>query len=298
MKRWISIMLCLAMLVSAVPGDISMAFAAETEVVSEGIEAEAPLYEDTGETGLEEEAEEIELLTEEMIAQESIPETAEEYQEVQPEADTVPMEVPAEAIPEAFAGSESDELSKKDIAEFEFGYAKIAAGEVAVFSGADASSEVLCMLAADDAVLCTGRDGEYLNVIFNTDRGVVSGYVDQKALVPMSDSEINAFMDEATGYDSVVLYNDDLDLPLPAPVCIFAEEQPALEAGEESAEDEPSVEGEAPVEDAPIVDEETVTEAPSVEGEASVEDAPVVDEETITEAPSVEGEAPVEDAPV
>ena len=95
---------------------------------------------------------------------------------------------------------------------------------------------------------------EWTKVAFNTDRGIVTGFVPADRVAPLNGDEAAAFLDELIESGAVALYNDDLDRPLATLDCAF----PVEEA--EDAEPAETAEPETTEEPAEETDEEAVPE--------------------------------------
>ncbi|MBE5772483.1 MAG: hypothetical protein E7337_00945 [Clostridiales bacterium] len=240
MKRWLSAALSLTLLITTVLGDISWAIAEETEIeavsaeieaVSADIEAEVPLSTDAGDSGLVIDVGEIEIID---APDGEFPEDAEIVVpdgEVQGDAEmVVPEDITGEIPSEEGSDEDTSEeapdvrLTASEDAEFTFGYASALIQDAVVFEMANAESEAIATVAEGSVLLCTGREEGFMSVSFNTEKGVVSGWMQAEDLLPMNEEEIVLFMDAAAAYESVVLYNDNIDLPLSMPACVFAEE--------------------------------------------------------------------------
>ena len=250
MKRWLSLLLSLMMIFTTVLGDISLAIAEdmETEAVSASVEAEVPLSTDAGESGLIVEIEEIEVFdTPEQAYVEEIPETEMPDPEdvfAVPEESGEAAGSEAEEIPEQVASeSEADEiLPVSENSGFSFGYVKALDADVCILEAADSNAKTIAIIGKGEVVLCIECSGAFALVSFNTERGVVTGYAAAQALMPLVEDEISAFMDEAAGYETVVLYNEDIDHPLSYIACEFADdaEQPETTDSEVEAESDAS----------------------------------------------------------
>ena len=245
-KKWLSIMLILALFCAMLPA----AFAEDGDaLVDAPVEAEASDASYVGESGLTIEG------------------------EGQPSGDaSAPAEAPAQPEP---AGEEA----------YAFGYGRVIAETVSV-SARPGEEAALARIARGDVVLAVGREGDDLKIAFNTERGIVAGWVPACEVNRLDDAEVGAFM-AGIGGEAVALYEDNLDYPLPSLNCTFPEPEPAAEPAVEpveTAEESPEAAVMAP-EDVPAVEEAS----------APAEEAAVMAPEDVPAAE--EAPAPAEPAP-
>ena len=146
----------------------------------------------------------------------------------------------------------------------------------------DAQGAVIARISAGSAVLLVEASDGMMTVAFNTDRGVITGRVDEGAARRMTGAEAAALQDAMAESETVVLYQDNLDRPLPFAGCTYPEASPETEA-------EADPEGA----DAEEIKEPEETEEP--EGETESDNAEADDE---AEAKAIEAEADDEEVAV
>ena len=180
-------------------------------------------------------------------------------------------------------------------------YAKTIA-EANLYAAVEAETP-FATLDKDAFVLVTDVSAaDRFGVAFNTEEGPVSAYMDAAGLLPMDAADMDIFYAEIDASESVVIYNDNVDYPLPTLTLKLieadkpVEEEPAEEepAEEEPAEEEPTEE--EPAEEEPA-EEEPAEEEPTEEEPAEEEPA---EEEPAEEEPAEEEpaeEEPAEEKP-
>lgn len=125
------------------------------------------------------------------------------------------------------AGSEAPDSVPQAPAEAPFtsGYGRIAVESADVYA-ALGDAEPFAVLTLDDVALAVAldEDAHCLNIAFNSARGVVTGYVDAVAIQPLTDEELDAFMN-GVAQNVEALYMDDINFPLATLDCRFCDEQ-------------------------------------------------------------------------
>ncbi len=114
-----------------------------------------------------------------------------------PEAQTLVEEAPNAAQPEAADGPR---------------YAVVITESAPVYVRA-ADWDVTAILSAGDALLVTGREGDRAAVAYNVDGSVATGFMDAADLTEMDAAQLADYQTRAAA-GTVVLYNDDVNLPL------------------------------------------------------------------------------------
>ena len=110
---------------------------------------------------------------------------------------------------------------------------------------AQAGDELPFALVKGGTVLLTGETAEgRASVAFHTERGIVTGWVDEADLTRLTDDQNIACLDAMAASGEVALYQGSLDTPLETVACDFADPVVTEEAEEEAAE-EPAGEPEA-----------------------------------------------------
>ena len=180
---------------------------AEGEAVSENVEIEAIPADETGAEGLV-----VEL----------------EDWETEAEADETPA-------PEAESAVTAAPTAR---------YARVSNARVY----AQAGDALPFALIKGGTVLLTGETAEGRALVaFDTERGIITGWMDKADLVRLTDDENIACLDAMAASGEVALYNDSLDTPLETVACDFADpvvtdeeaetaEPEAEEAGDEESE--------------------------------------------------------------
>ena len=303
MKRWFSLLLALILACAQLPGPVA-AFAEEAaeDSTTELMEAAEESPEEWGE----------ELADDEVSLEEG--ESPEDGAlDIDPDSDVTlaPEEsageelvfdlgdVTAEDMEVAEAAAEPETAMVPAVC-----YSRVLAGEAPVYAGAIDSEpfawvgEGAVVLLPDDAE--SGR----ARVAFDTDAGIVEGWVDEALLAPLSDDEISAYMDDAALNGPVSLYNDDPNMPIAPVACRFPEAQEAGEAeGTAPATEEPEAETAEPESVEPEVEtaepESAEPEKPEEEaGDAEPEDSDLIEAEVEPETePSEAGESEASDEP-
>ena len=120
-------------------------------------------------------------------------------------------------------------------------YAGVAAESAVVC--ADAELQVpLARVSLGDALLVTD-DAQALKVAFDSERGIVEGYISAECAARLDDPSLEALLDALASREDVALYGGDPDYPLPRLDCVFLagpEETPVPE-GKLSPEEDPEL---------------------------------------------------------
>ena len=285
MKRWFSLLLALVLACAHLPAPLAAAFAEESQddLSVELVEAaeeenwdevltddEVPLG---GDVALENEALETDLESDVTLA---------------------PAENAGEELVFDLGDMTAEDLetaeatAEPETAPATARYGCVAAGEAPVYAGAG-DDEIIAWAAGDAVVLLSGAAEEgRAPVAFDTERGIVEGWMDEAQLTLLSDEEISNYMDTAAENGPVSLYDDDPDMPLCLTACRFPEAEEAQEP-ESAAEDDVSpAEAQEPVEAA--ADDASETAQPAEDGEPE-------DSEPMEAEPGDAPEAPVEEVP-
>ena len=206
MKKYLGLLLALALVLTPVAQGFALA---ESDVYSAPLEATSAPALSAGESGLQVELEEGTILESETEA---------------------PAEGPVIT------------LNPTQAPAFNSGYARVAV-DLATVAVDSAGTEALATLKRDACVLAVARSGECLWVVVNTERGILNGCVDAKALQPLTDAEIRALQDAlaAMGEEYLRPYNDDLDRLIP-----WASDAQVVYPGEEPSESAEPAETAAP----------------------------------------------------
>ena len=250
MKRWFSFALVVTMCLTTVFGDVSAAFAEDDLVVSEAIEAQ--ILEEATQGDIDLIGPETALSEEEPSVDGGLTVQNEEEQAVETDADQVVIE-----------GEDAPENAEDANDSHTLWYARARAS---------------LTLEVDEAISRTIPAGSVLLVTETAGEGLVrvacgnlSGVVDETALEALSEEDLNAFMDAIAAMETVTLYQERLEYPLPP--------EPT-EDGKTDADDAPATPdeaGENTVEDAP-------DEAPSDgEAEEAADDGEAVEDAVIPE---------------
>ena len=223
MRRWFSLVLALVVCSTSLPGGFA-----------EGAE---PAWE-TEESLAADEVIQASLSAEPEVDVEEMPEFS--LSEAWPENEEAPQ---AEAVPE----------QPEDVY-----YARVIAESADVF---DEAGHLIASLPGESVVLLTegNMDSEWVNVAFDTANGIVEGVMESALLLPLDQAARDAFIEALAISGEVVVYRDNLDMPLPLLACTFEEEAAASEAEIEPAGPEP-VEAEA--EQMPATEAELPPDAP------------------------------------
>lgn len=249
MKRWISRALTFILICSCTQGGLTAARAEDEEVLS--MQVEAPVAFST--------------------------EVDAEGMEIEPDALDFAFDADVEAVcaeEDAIAGDEAEAAAPAPL------YARIA-GQTGVCEAPGGESVAVVEAAGGVLVLDAA---EWTKVAFNTERGIVTGYVAADRLSPLDDAEIAAFLDALAESGDVTLYNDDLDRPLATLKCAFPGEEADVNAApSEETETEP---GEASEDESGT----EVSEAPdeAIETEPSAEPSQINEAEPVDAAESAE----------
>ena len=210
MKRWLTLMLVLALCAAPIAGSLS-ALAEElpgdVEVATDIVPAGAEALEGTG------------LVPDD--------DATEAFTPAQPEE--TPDEAPAETPAEIAAAPTLE------------GYYAVAAQAANVYEAAGAAAPV-ATLKQGDVVLVLGLDetGNYLRAAFNTSRGVIVGVVAASDLVQLTGDALDAALN-AIGENVTACYQDDINYPLAMLDCAFPEgttEEPTEVASENAEQTE------------------------------------------------------------
>ena len=185
MKKWLSMMLVLAMIAAPVPTIAALGEADDATVAA----VDAPVPE---------------------------AEVALTFDAPEGSGDVAP-EVGEDGPTEAPADEEGEEAPTGEAGEdapFTAGYFRVVSGIADVCADAGDAAP-LAALSQGDIVLAVAREGDWLAVAFDAAPGVVEGYVAANALEPLDAQGYDAFMDAVAASGEVKLYGDDPDFPLP-----------------------------------------------------------------------------------
>ena len=184
----------------------------------------------------------------------------------------------------AEAPTESPTAPEADASQY--AYAVVVSEKAGVYAAID-DAEPSVELSAGDFVLAVEQDERTKRVkaAFNTERGAITGWMDDEALEALAGDALEAALDQI-GANVLACYEDDLNYPLPTLACRFAAEATEPEAGgvEESEQKPTEVENR----------EEKQTAVDNAEAQAVANDAPA-DAAAPSEAPVT---APPAQAPV
>ncbi|MBR1820126.1 MAG: Ig-like domain-containing protein [Clostridia bacterium] len=208
MKRWFTLMLVLALCCTTLTGGL-------TAAIAEGEADAGAALEAAWSDGATEVVGETELAIEDVVA-----------------------DVDADGDPNTDAEPAEEAQASGDTAAYAAFYGRVILAEARVYAEAGAT-EPFAALALDDVVLATepAEKQQRLRVAFNSERGVVTGYMDAGALTKLADEEYNAFMD-AIAANVGALYNDDINYPLATLDCKFVDAQAEEKQTEVESDDE------------------------------------------------------------
>lgn len=228
LKKWICLMLALALCCAP----LSMAVSEELEI--------------DGEIELEELPDELDgdlaLVPEDIVLEAEEPQPVEESEAAEPE------NIETDAVDEGFAPT----------------YRRVRSDDTPVYADA-ASDAVIALLGGNGAVLAVEEKGARLRVAFDSEQGVVTGYVDAAALEALDEAGLKAQLAEG-----VTCYMGDPDLPLPTPACAFAESAAQAEATDPTLAEGNAVPGEEAQEGEAVANDGTAEdEGPSLTLSAS-----------------------------
>ena len=296
MRRWFSLLLALVLACAYLPGPAAALAEGDApeDLAAELVEAVA------------EEAEAEAILPDDEVAVEVLPDGGEEAVETDLEDDAalIPQESASEEMTFDLGDMTAEDREEPETyaapaeeTAWTVRYSRTAR-EAAVYAAA-IDETPFAWVAADAVVLLPGdTESARVRAAFDTEAGIVDGWVDADALTPLTDDEITAYMDAAAENGPVSLYNDDVDMPLLPMPCRFPEpEQAEDEAPEAEPEDEaPEAEPEDEVPEAEPAEDEAAPEAEeAVELEAEDEPEAEASEDDPEDALDVEpAEAPVE----
>ncbi len=270
--RVLSIIICLALLMSAAPAGLRLSdgFATEAELAEALIEepaAEAPEAEapdaapEAVEVPPEEPAEPEAPVSEEAEA----PDVAVEQPDEASESEDAPVEdaepeaaedadIETEAEIEAEQAPEADAVDYGAAASaspaFSIGCAEVIRDEVAVYADTSEGAKIKAMLnrGVVYAVARSAKGADRLEILFNAgpDRGMDRGWVDAAALRPMEpEAEVPAFVAFCADLEDVLYPEELAGLPLARISCAYPQEERAEAPGVEAEEDDEAEEGEA-----------------------------------------------------
>ena len=192
MKRWISFILAACLLAALAPCALTEELPAEAET-PEAVEA-AEVYSESAESEVEAAAEEL---------------TLEDTEEALILDEAAELPAAAEAEPEAPV--------LEDVAVKPYVYAWTVNPQTVIYRD-EAMAEPVYTLSADEAVLVAARLNDIARVAFNSADGMVEGCVAASDIVEMRFDESEDLLDEMAAIGDVMLYDGDIDWPLPMAV--------------------------------------------------------------------------------
>ncbi len=251
--RVISLLISLALLMSATPAELPFAWAyaseaeEETGAISESVadEPEAPL---TPEAGLDVPEEEAPIPPEESGTTEAtaepdwevplepvaqIPDAAEEdEEEVEGTQEPAPAET-ADAIDYASDAGASPAFSQ--------GYAEVLHGDTPVYESAAASAAVRAALGGGVVYVSSrsNADPDRVRISFNAgaELGIQEGWVDAPRVRPMDPaSEVPAYLERCRNEDDLLFVQNFAELPLARISCAFPDATPTEASGKPAAD--------------------------------------------------------------
>ena len=246
LMKVLSMMLCLALLMSGTPADMLLtAYSEGDEFVAEVAEQEAAPVEEIA--PVEEAAPMEEPAQEETHIVES-PETVEDSWEPaapdfadsqEPSSEDAALDVdsaPAEDV-DAIDYSATAAVSKA----FTHGFVEVLAGGALVFENENASADLKVELSAGVVYALTRADGDAdrLMIAFNagSKRGIDTGWVSADRVRPMEPTvEVPAYIAYCSDFEGLLYYNDSAELPLVRIGCTYAEAEPEQTAAPEQSE--------------------------------------------------------------
>lgn len=242
MKRWVSGAMAFILSFSCAQGGLALASGDAEEVIVEALmEEEAPA--------------EFEQMPDEIVVEA-------EPIGVEPDSEAVPAEheetLGEDTEDDGDNGLELDiETAPASVAR----YARIAS-ETAEIRETPEGAEI-AWLSAGSAVLLVKEDAEWIDVAFNTERGIVTGCVKAEALALLNDEDTAAYLNALAESEAIAAYEGDINRPLELLDCAFADDEAEPEAEEAEATE---TEEEGQPEDAT---EPETEEEPSEEGETA-----------------------------
>ena len=160
-------------------------------------------------------------------------------------------------------------VAPSDMASDAVEYACVIVEQAPVYAAPE-TQDALAVLFQGGAALIVERSEEWLRVAFNSERGLVDGYIDAKLAEIMSPDALSLLMSEITSAEIITFYEDDLNRPLTTPYCVFPDvpgqpaegeteqqpEQPAEGETEQQPEDQAVMAPEEPLDDVQADDPE------------------------------------------
>ena len=273
MMRLLSMLICMALLISAEPADM-LFFAANAEE----FEGEpAPIAEVEPEPEPEPEP---------VVTEAPMPEPAEEQPEESTEQPEIPEETAEAQEPvETEAPADTPEPTKDPNAidyaanageskAFNLGFAEVLQDDTAVYAKEDASADKKAALNKGVVYVVARSEGDpdRVQVVYNAGSkiGLDGGWVDAARVRPMEpEQEVPAYIAYCAEFDGIIYFMDSANLPLAKISCVYPEPEPEATAAPAQTE-AAAVETPAPeATDHPVIAIPTV-EAP----EAGAETAP------------------------